>query len=397
MAFGLGAPLFTARAADHADSPTASEDAPADIADCFFFRDPNDPAGTTPDKANLILGMTTHGFIVPSEAKNLAFFDPGVLYRFEIENTGDAKPDLFVDIRFSKRTDPAVQQDASITIHGNGFKTIKLSAKTTVPTLGTDPNPLLVSTDDTTKIKFAAGEADDPFFFDIPAFNQFVAAAVAHQPHPESAFTRARDSFAGYNVMAIALSIPGALLQGKGAATNIGLSVATLRQSRLISNKGEIIGAGSFRQIDRMGNPAVNVALIPFADKNAYNASTTVEDARKTNPFTAKIVATLTALSASQDAINTLATVAVAHGDMLHLDLTKPQNSGPKGGTNADGSYPNGRRLADDTIDIILGIIAGGTLGDGVDASDVAPTDSFPFFAPPHQPLPNGGVDTTEN
>jgi hypothetical protein len=386
-----------ASAADHADSPTAAEDAPADIADCFLFRDPNDAAGTAVGQLNVVLGMTTHGFIVPGEAKNLAFFDPGVLYRFEIENTGDAKADLFIDVRFSKRTDPTMPQTATIKIPQHGKAPLVLTAPTTPSNAGTAPNPLVVTTDTASGVKFAAGEADDPFFFDLVAFNQFVASVLAGAADP-TVFGRARDSFAGYNVMAIAISVPAALIQGKTTNTKIGMSVATLRQTRLISAKGEIVGAGAYRQVDRMGNPAVNVALIPFADKDAYNASNPAADAKKNSKFAADILTTLHALgTTSQDSLNTLASLVITNGDMLHLDLTI-QNTGLKGGTNAPAAYPNGRRLADDTIDTLLTVINNGnTLGDGVDASDIAPIDTFPFFAPPHQPLASGVDDGTRN
>ena len=63
-----GAILFSfhnARAADHGDSPTASNNASADLNDVFLFLDPN-------DNNRVIIEMTTRGFIVPSEAVNMA-------------------------------------------------------------------------------------------------------------------------------------------------------------------------------------------------------------------------------------------------------------------------------------------------------------------------------------
>jgi hypothetical protein len=88
------------------------------------------------------------------------------------------------------------------------------------------------------------------------------------------------------------------------------------------------------------------------------------------------------------------------------LDLTQP-NTGTAGGNNTAARYPNGRRLADDTIDIILTLIANGTpadnngvatgltgkLGDGVDAATVPPQDQFPFLALPQQPKSPGTLD----
>jgi hypothetical protein len=79
---------------------------------------------------------------------------------------------------------------------------------------------------------------------------------------------------------------------------------------------------------------------------------------------------------------------------MLHLDVSIP-NFGHGGGENPAASFPNGRRLKDDTIDILLNIITNGALttGDNVDANDVPLGNVFPFLAPPHQPLPRGTID----
>ena len=57
------------RAADHGDSPGAANNASADLADVFFYLDPN-------DNSKAVLEMTVRGFIVPGEAVNMAIFDP---------------------------------------------------------------------------------------------------------------------------------------------------------------------------------------------------------------------------------------------------------------------------------------------------------------------------------
>src|SRR5499425_2378263 len=80
-------------AADHAESTSVAGDPGADIADVFAFLDPN-------DNSKVVLAMDVEGFVVPSELLNLSFFSPDVLYRFEIENTGDAVPDASIDITF---------------------------------------------------------------------------------------------------------------------------------------------------------------------------------------------------------------------------------------------------------------------------------------------------------
>ena len=61
--------------------------------------------------------------------------------------------------------------------------------------------------------------------------------------------------------------------------------------------------------------------------------------------------------------------------------------------------FPNGRRLGDDTIDVLLFFISNGglTTGDNVMSNEVPLTNTFPFFGRPHQPLENPAVDLTRN
>jgi hypothetical protein len=222
------------------------------------------------------------------------------------------------------------------------------------------------------------------------AFDRFVASVKAGAPDPTT-LTRDRDTFAGYNVIAIALEIPASLLTGKKAATKLGVEFMTLRRTQTVSSAGTVRASGAYHQVDRMGNPAVNVALIPFNLKDAYNAASPVDDAK--GKFAPDIIATLKLFGTDQTHIDALAGVAVTTGDYLHLDLTIP-NSGASGGTIAAAAFPNGRRPADNTIDTILTIINNGTpLSQGVLANDVPLQDTFPFLALPQQPRATGVID----
>ncbi|MEY2494283.1 MAG: hypothetical protein QOJ45_775 [Verrucomicrobiota bacterium] len=208
------------RAADHGDSPTASNNASADLNDVFLFLDPN-------DNNRVVISMTTRGFIVPSEAVNMGIFDPKLVYRFLLEETGDVIPDAFLDVTFAPRTTTNAGQVATIRMTKGTTKVFEFSAPASNPSLNAAPPPQLVSTDPSSGINFFAGEVDDPFFFDIPAFSRFVAAVRAGTPNPAAAFIRARDSFAGYNTMAIALSVPKALLPNANGV--LGVEGVTLR------------------------------------------------------------------------------------------------------------------------------------------------------------------------
>jgi hypothetical protein len=235
----FGALVFSfnnARAADHGDSPTASNDSAADLNDVFFFLDPN-------DNSRVILEMTMHGFIVPSEAVNMGIFDPKLVYRFLIEGTGDAIPDAKIDITFAPRTTTAAGQVATVRMDQGATKVFEFNAPATNPSLNSGPPAQVVTTDSASGVNFFAGEVDDPFFFDIPAFSRFTAAVRAGTPNPASAFIRGRDSFAGYNTMSIALSIPKNLLPSSGNV--VGAAGVTLRADPQL--------ASSFRNLAARG------------------------------------------------------------------------------------------------------------------------------------------------
>ena len=84
-------------AADHGDAPFVAQEVSADLNDLYLFRDPN-------DNSRVVLIMSVNNFIVPGENGNFGIFDTALRYRFEIENTGDARPDTAIDVRFSIRS-----------------------------------------------------------------------------------------------------------------------------------------------------------------------------------------------------------------------------------------------------------------------------------------------------
>ncbi len=152
-----------------------------------------------------------------------------------------------------------------------------------------------------------------------------------------------------------------------------------------------------------MATPAVNVALIPFNRKNEFNSANTLDDAN--GRFANSIVGTLQALGTDQTSIGILANIAVTRGDFLRLNLTNVVNAGNQGGgfrsdTPGDripgdqSGFPNGRRLGDDVVDVELFLINNRQpLTDNANQNDVPFRNSFPFFAPSHQPFPTGTVD----
>jgi hypothetical protein len=385
----LVGPRLRVQASDHIDSPTVAQDRGADIADVWAFLDPN-------DNSKVVLILSTQGFVVSSEHFGEVIFDHNVRYRFEIENTGDAKPDLFIDVTYSRGLGRLHNQIATIRLpNGRTF-----TARTTVATQEPQPIPPpqpVITTDPDSGVSFFAGVADDPFFLDDTGANRFVASSLMHPGHPDTSLLGARggrDTYAGFNTLITALDVPVELLRGNGNI--IGVNAVTQRRElqRIVS--GHVEGSGPYKNIDRDGNPLVNNGLIPATRKDEYNGATTEDDAR--GRFLADLIKDLENFGTDEAHRALILGLVQKKGDILRVDLTVP-NSGPQGGDNVSGGFPNpkngfalgGRRLQDDVVDIVFTAINNGKLlTDFVDHNQVPLRDSFPFVHDPIQPFPPG-------
>jgi hypothetical protein len=410
LTFGLAAlltPPARIDAADHGDAPYNSSDQAIDGADAYAFVDPT-------DSTRVVLALTLRGFIAAGENNNFGQFDPAVRHRFEIETTGDPRADRFIDVTFSRRTGATAPQVATITLmDGQTFTANSTPPSVCIAGSTNCPPPPTITDLGTTGVRFYAGMRDDTFNFDIPAFAAATAAlraCVAASNPPDSTcvnnalanFSRGRDSFAGYNIMNIALSIPKTLF-GTPANNTIGVQgVLQRRTPQLFPASPDVVrqnypavGFGRWQTLDRNGIPAVNAVLIPFTRKDEFNAATPVDDAN--GRFAGDIVAALTALGTNSTNIGILAGVAVTNGDMLRLNLNTANTTLGFGETLATPNYagfPNGRRPHDDVVDVLLFFIANQQpVTDNVNVNEVPALNAFPFFPPPHQPRPAGVTD----
>ncbi len=376
----LSSPSTRTDASDHIDSPTVAQDRGSDLDDLYAFLDPN-------DNSKVVLIMTTQGFIVPGEHFGQAIFDHNIRYRFEIENTGDAKPDAFLDVLYGKGLGRTLPQRAVIRLpNGREFE-----ASTTSSNQEAVAPPPALLTDSVSGASFFGGLAEDPFFLDDTTANRTVASSIQRPGNPNTAILgeRGRDTYAGFNVMATAVSVPAAML--RGTSNVIGINAVTQRRAtQTVMPNGEVVGSGDWVTVDRSGTPLVNNGLIPPPRKNEYNGASTEDDAR--GRFQDDIVKSLKGFGTDDAHIAMLAEAAVTKGDILRLDLTVP-NRGPQGGNNPDGGFGKmgGRRLVDDVVDGVFTIINNGQpLGDNVDANEVPFRDAFPFVADPVQPFGAG-------
>jgi len=126
----------------------------------------------------------------------------------------------------------------------------------------------------------------------------------------------------------------------------------------------------SFKQIERLGRPAVNEGLVVTNDfLNAFNSIPPSADlSPAAAPVVSEAAATLTAFGNSPQRVTDIATAFLP--DVLRIDTTVASPVGT--GAYASGAVPvgalgvvmpaGGRKIEDDVIDITLSVLTGGAI-----------------------------------
>lgn len=248
-------------------------------------------------------------------------FDEGGAYRFLIDNDGDAKDDVFIPISFEDTNNDGTQE---MRVHGWG--TSEVGEEFGLRNGG----------------RAWAGLADDPFFFDLAGFQNGLQ------------FT-GDDTLAGGNVSAIVLELPSDFLTD-GDDPNIGVWATTATRQ----------GGGG--RVDQVGRPGISTVLVPSELKDAFNRTPPQDQVAKYGDVVEDSLVSL-----NGDPTYSAAVMEILMPDVLTVDVSQPAD------------YLNGRALADDVIDVSLGVVSKGALtSDGVDANDKPFTDTFPYLAEPN-------------
>jgi hypothetical protein len=287
-------------------------------------------------------------------------------------------------------------------------------------------------------------QAEDSFFVDLRVFDLLFGGDLSET---------GQDTFAGYNVNTIALQVPieEVVLNGDGKTNPvIGVWSDTEMRSLELQPTGGATPAGDYVQVSRLGNPLVNEVVLPVGLKDAFNAITPDVDAtipevvdRVLDPELARLIEAIYGIPAPETPRTDLfeifltgvavdapvpggAPIAadlnsqILNGDvdpadfvpseMLRLNTAVPPTPEPNRlgvlGGDLQG-FPNGRRLADDVVDIeiqaVEGAFAGGlppviieplATGDGVDVNDKEFADTFPYVALPNNVSVNDPANT---
>ncbi|HEU4371226.1 MAG TPA: DUF4331 family protein [Methylomirabilota bacterium] len=287
------------RGADHREAPLINQDPAADFADVFAFLNPNDPS-------KIVFALTVNPFSVPGVRASYSF-DPDVLYQIKIDNTGDGREDLVIQVRFAgfeSARDPRCPAPG-----GGQFVTVLGPARpkrtgTVNGELGNRTPELTGCTNQIISgpggIRAFAGLRDDPFVTDPAQLNRILGGVeqVFRQvdsllgPLDGRPVVNGRsgfDTFGGFNVSALVVEVPKAEIQGARTRTGtylandttIGFWGTTSRRKnfhRSNHDDDDDHGSGPFIQIQRMGQTLIKTVFIPATQRDRYNRSAPEDD-----------------------------------------------------------------------------------------------------------------------
>ncbi len=431
---GLALGPVTGSASSHREAPLTAGNPLADNTDTYAFVSPDKP-----DTVTLIANWT--GLQEPSGGPNFyPWGADGYRYNIKIDSNGDARPDKTyrwtfknVDTRgdstflynngpVNSFDDPTLLFKQTYTLEvvdAGGQATVLVENGKTAPTHVGDasmPNyaalrdEALVPLKGETGTSFA-GQADDPFFLDLRVFDLLYGADLSEAGN---------DTLTSFNVNTIALQLPIAEVTAGGDGSGIIGVWSTTDQQTFTLSAGKATPGGDFVQVSRLGSPLVNEVVLPVSLKDAFNALPPEMDGsvqaavdRVMDPEVPKLIEKIYGIKAPAAPRDDLVAAfltgikdlnqppKVTPAEMLRLNTgIKPSGSPNRLGVLAKDTagFPNGRRLADDVVDIELqaleGAITSGIVeplkaGDGVNANDKEFGSTFPYVA-----LPTSGSST---
>ena len=205
-------------ASDHQDSPDVELNPASDMTDFYAF--PGSSAG------RIALVLNSWAFLTPANTPNVSF-DPNLLYQFKIDNTGDAKEDLVIQVKFSGTgSSQTVQVIGPIAPPVVGAMQNTVSSAS--PAVSGKVNTILGSANG---MQVFAGPRSDPFFIDLEQFFRIlpdrkpVTGTLSQLPSTPTA-TGFRnpgiDYVLGHNVLSIVVELPVSMLTA-GGNNKIGL------------------------------------------------------------------------------------------------------------------------------------------------------------------------------
>jgi hypothetical protein len=386
-------------------------------------------------------------FEEPAGGPNFYAFAEGVRYDIKISNDGDANPEIIYRWRFrdhyrnpntflyntgevTSLNDRDLNFFQTYTLKkirvGRGATTLVRNAKVAPSDVGKASMPDYATLRDQAVIaagargKTFAGQTNDPFFLDLRVFDLLYGADFSEVGD---------DTLKGFNTHTMVLQVPKrSVAKHAKPASNpvVGIwSTASRRSTRIQTAKGTQSFRGPWVQLSRLGMPLVNEVVVPVGAKDYFNASKPKKDEQflsaVNDPELPRLIEAIYGIPAPDSDENK---PGIQRDDLIQVfltgvpDLNQPANVEPAemlrlnlniapceqgscdeysrlgviGGDVA--GFPNGRRLADDVVDIALQVLEGelignpNDLGDGVGADDKGFSSTFPYVS-----LPTRGSD----
>ena len=247
------------------------------------------------------------------------------------------------------------------------------------------------------RLQSFAGQAEDPFFLDLRVFDLLYGGDFSEAGD---------DTLAGFNVNSVALQVPRRMLADEPQRR---------RRTRSSASGRPPTARASTAATARSPGSACRWSTRSSSRSRTRTGSTRPsprDDGQfldyVTKPELPKLIEAVYGIDAPEEPRNDLVSVfltgvdglnqpeGVTPSEQLRLNMSTPVTENPNrlGRIAGDNQgFPNGRRLADDVIDIALQVVEGELLGpgrpggddlsDGVDTNDEAFGDTFPYLALP--------------
>jgi hypothetical protein len=304
-------------AADHREAPLVDGMPEGDITDVYVFTDPN-------DATRVVFVMNVNPFSAPSELPSYAL-GPDLLYQFKIDNTGDAREDLVIQI-----VADVAGQGQTLRVFGPASPTVTGARNVLLagsPSASGSFNSVFGSA---TGVQGFVGMRDDPFVFDVGQFFRILngtqdvfrqigtvgASGSFRGRAVRSDGTSGVDGFAGFDVTSIVVSVPKSMIRGTTSKVNVWATVS----QRIPDRRG---GGRTYSQFERMGQQAFATVFIPKgAPRDAENAEIPEHDVAN---YSGLIPDALT----TTDNDGTGNTIAGRAGLLTSLGLTALPNGAP--------------------------------------------------------------------
>ena len=310
---------------DHFDT----DDSRTDLTDLYVF-----PSPAAPGRTVLVVDFN------PEATADEVSFDPAASYEIKIDTDGDFEADVAFHFLFATssegRSTATVYRATGPEARDSGPVGDAIVSSAAVPGDGfgdiTQANGY----------QFFAGLRSDPHFKDIKGFrNNFQ-------------FT-GDDPVARRNVFGVSLEVPDEALGG--THLRVWARAVTLVD-------------GQLKVVDQAGRPGINNAFNgPEADRLEFGETPPTEQRER---FSSRFVTFLESLGYPPHEAQQLAESHLP--DVLEYRFSEPPG------------YPNGRRLTDDTADVLLALLTRGRLTSDTVGPHTDLLPAFPYLGLPHPP-----------